>query len=114
MSTHEETRNKATFRRFQDATNDHAQACPVRCSPLVRSSPARQSDAIRFTRTAPENRGASAMPWSTEDVDRHKKGLSTDKKELWVKVANEVLDKTGDEGRAIREANAAVDRVEER
>ena len=54
------------------------------------------------------------MPWSTEDVDRHKKGLSTDEKELWVKVANEVLDRTGDEGRAIREANAVVDRVEER
>ena len=54
------------------------------------------------------------MPWSTEDVDRHKKGLSNDEKDLWVKVANEVLDKTGDEGRAIREANAVVDRVEER
>jgi hypothetical protein len=53
------------------------------------------------------------MPWAIEDVDRHKKGLSTDQKELWVSVANEVLDRTGDEGRAIREANAVVDRVDE-
>ena len=52
------------------------------------------------------------MPWSTGDVDSHKKGLSADQKELWVKVANEVLDRTGDEGRAIREANAVVDRAD--
>ena len=53
------------------------------------------------------------MPWTTEDVDRHKKGLSASKKELWVRVANETLERTGDEGRAIREANAVVDRAEE-
>ena len=53
------------------------------------------------------------MPWSTDDVDRHKHGLSIDKKELWVKVANKVLERTGDEGRAIREANAVVDRAED-
>lgn len=53
------------------------------------------------------------MPWTIEDVERHKKGLSGDKKELWVKVANEVLERTGDEGRAIREASAVVDRVED-
>ena len=53
------------------------------------------------------------MPWSKEDVDRHKKGLSTEQKELWVKVANEALERTGDEGRAIREANAVADRAQE-
>jgi hypothetical protein len=53
------------------------------------------------------------MPWTTEDVDRHKKGLSTKEKELWMEVANEVLERTDDEGRAIREANAVVDRAEE-
>jgi hypothetical protein len=53
------------------------------------------------------------MPWIAEDVDRHKRGLPTKEKELWVRVANEVLERTGDEGRAIREANAVVDRAEE-
>jgi len=31
-------------------------------------------------------------------------------KVLWVKVANECLERTGDEGRAIREANAVIAR----
>ncbi len=53
------------------------------------------------------------MPWTVEDVDRHKKGLSTAGKELWVKVANEALERTGDESQAIREADAVVDRVDE-
>ncbi len=53
------------------------------------------------------------MPWTAEDVDRHKKGLSAKGKELWVKVANEALERTGDEGQAIREANAVVDRADE-
>ena len=34
-------------------------------------------------------------------------------KELWAKVANECLERTGDEGRAIREANAVVARQAE-
>jgi hypothetical protein len=34
-------------------------------------------------------------------------------KELWAKVANEYLERTGDEGRAIREANAVVARQAE-
>jgi nucleotide-binding universal stress UspA family protein len=34
-------------------------------------------------------------------------------KELWAKVANESLERTGDEGRAIREANAVVARQAE-
>jgi hypothetical protein len=31
-------------------------------------------------------------------------------KELWAKVANESLERSGDEGRAIREANAVIAR----
>jgi len=31
-------------------------------------------------------------------------------RELWAKVANECLERTGDEGRAMREANAVVAR----
>jgi hypothetical protein len=38
----------------------------------------------------------------------------TDMKELWAKVANERLESTGDEGRAIREANAVIARQAER
>jgi len=34
-------------------------------------------------------------------------------KELWAKVANECLERTGDEGRVIREANAVVARQAE-
>jgi uncharacterized protein YdaT len=48
------------------------------------------------------------MPWTAEDVDRHHKGLSDAEKRLWIAVANQQLAKDGDEGRAIREANAVV------
>ena len=41
--------------------------------------------------------------------DTHKAN-SCELKELWAKVANECLERTGDEGRAIREANAVVAR----
>jgi hypothetical protein len=34
-------------------------------------------------------------------------------RELWAKIANECLERTGDEGRAIREANAVVARQAE-
>ena len=50
------------------------------------------------------------MPWTVEDVDRHHKGLSAAQKRQWVAVANQQLAEHGDEGRAIREANAAVNR----
>ena len=36
-----------------------------------------------------------------------------DLKELWAKVANECLERTGNEGRAIREANAVIARQAE-
>jgi hypothetical protein len=32
------------------------------------------------------------MPWTVEDVDKHKGGLSPGQKRRWVKIANEVLD----------------------
>ena len=50
------------------------------------------------------------MPWTAEDVNRHHKGLSDPEKRLWLAVANQQLADHGDEGRAIREANAVVDR----
>jgi hypothetical protein len=34
--------------------------------------------------------------------------------EIWRKVANETLEHTGDEGRAMREANDVIDRVRKR
>jgi hypothetical protein len=39
---------------------------------------------------------------------RTHKATTSELKELWAKVANESLERTGDEGRAVREANAMV------
>ncbi|GBR09557.1 hypothetical protein [Acetobacter oeni] len=51
------------------------------------------------------------MPWKPEDAEKHTHKADTKTlKDLWAKVANECLDRTGDEGRAIREANAVVAR----
>jgi uncharacterized protein YdaT len=51
-------------------------------------------------------RGSWSMPWSTKDADKHKKGLTPQKKQQWVAVANSVLKEPGNEGRAIRAANS--------
>ena len=49
------------------------------------------------------------MPWTADDAERHThKATTWSLKELWAKVANESLERTSDEGRAIREANAVV------
>lgn len=49
------------------------------------------------------------MPWSAADATKHTKtAKSAKRKRQWAHVANAVLKKTGDEGRAVREANAAV------
>jgi hypothetical protein len=48
------------------------------------------------------------MPWTVDDVERHNKGLSDSKKKRWVAVANDVLERTGDEGRAIATASGVV------
>jgi hypothetical protein len=49
------------------------------------------------------------MPWGPEDAKRHtKKAKSAKAKRQFSHVANSILERTGDEGRAIRGANAAV------
>jgi hypothetical protein len=49
------------------------------------------------------------MPWTPDDAEKHThKASSRELKELWAKIANERLERTGDEGRAIREANAVI------
>jgi hypothetical protein len=49
------------------------------------------------------------MPWTPDDAERHtRKATTWELKELWAKIANECLERTGNEGRAIREANAVI------
>lgn len=49
------------------------------------------------------------MPWRASDASRHtKKAKSPPAKRQFAKVANKVLSESGDEGKAIRIANAAV------
>jgi hypothetical protein len=51
------------------------------------------------------------MPWTAGDALGHTKKANTPAKQRrWAKIANKTLDKTGDEARAIREANAVVAR----
>lgn len=51
------------------------------------------------------------MPWGYGDARRHTKKANTPKKQRqWANVADSALSRTGDEGRAIREANAVVAR----
>jgi uncharacterized protein YbjQ (UPF0145 family) len=55
--------------------------------------------------------GASDMPWTPNDAQRHTHKATTPAlQELWAKVANDALERLGDEARAIREANAVVGR----
>jgi hypothetical protein len=59
----------------------------------------------------PAGCGIEDMPWISDDAERHTHKATTQAlKELWAKVANECLERTGDEGRAIREANAVIAR----
>ena len=54
------------------------------------------------------------MPWTPDDAQRHTHKATTQAlKELWAKIANDALKRTGDEGRAIREANAVIARQAE-
>jgi hypothetical protein len=51
------------------------------------------------------------MPWQPKEAKRKTHKANTPKKQRqWSDVANSVLAKTGDEGRAVREANAVVKR----
>lgn len=57
--------------------------------------------------------GSNQMPWTRNDAESHtNKATTVELKELWAKVANESLERNGNEGRAIREANAVVARQE--
>ena len=48
------------------------------------------------------------MPWKPEDAKRHNKLAVGKKARQWANVANSVLAKSGDDARAIREANAVI------
>lgn len=54
------------------------------------------------------------MPWKVSDVERHKKGLTTEEKKKWVSIANRVLatckkkGETNCDAKAIRIANSQV------
>jgi hypothetical protein len=51
------------------------------------------------------------MPWTASDAQRHThKATTPELQQLWAKVANEALQRLGDESQAIREANAVVAR----
>lgn len=51
------------------------------------------------------------MPWSYSDALRHThKATSGKAKRQWADVADSTLSRTGDEGQAIREANAVIAR----
>ena len=54
------------------------------------------------------------MPWTADDAERHThKATTRALQELWAKIANDCLERTGNEGRAIREANAVIARQAE-
>jgi len=49
------------------------------------------------------------MPWTMESAGKHtKKAKSPSTKKQWASTANAVLEKSGDEAKAVRVANAAV------
>jgi hypothetical protein len=49
------------------------------------------------------------MPWKPGDAPKHDKKADTPKQQRrWSDVANSVLKATGDEGRAVREANGVT------
>ena len=53
------------------------------------------------------------MPWQANDVSKHNRSVKSPKrKKEWKDVANSVLKRTGDEGRAIRSANAVVKKAQ--
>lgn len=49
------------------------------------------------------------MPWTASQAKKHTRRAGTPKKRrMWRDVANAVLEKTGDDGRAIKIANSVV------
>lgn len=53
------------------------------------------------------------MPWTASDTGRHNKKAAKSKKakRAWSKTANAVLERTGDEGQAIRVANSVANKL---
>lgn len=55
------------------------------------------------------------MPWKMSDALRHTgKAATPGAKKQWASTANAVLKRTGDEGQAVRVANAAVKKAKVR
>lgn len=53
------------------------------------------------------------MPWRAGDVSKHNKSVKSPKRRRqWRDVANSILARTGDEGRAIRGANSVVKKAQ--
>ena len=49
------------------------------------------------------------MPWSPKDSMKHTKKANTEaKRKKWARIANGVLQESGDEGKAVRLANLAM------
>jgi hypothetical protein len=49
------------------------------------------------------------MPWRPTDVSKHNRSVKSPKrKRQWTDVANSILERTGDDARAIRGANSVV------
>jgi hypothetical protein len=48
------------------------------------------------------------MPWSVEDVDKHKKGLSDKQKKQWIRIANSVRSRELAKGKSEGEADASA------
>jgi hypothetical protein len=52
------------------------------------------------------------MPWTAQDATSHTKMATTETaKRLWAEIANQVLAQSGDEDRAIHQANTIVART---
>lgn len=52
------------------------------------------------------------MPWTAADAHKHTHKANTKRKrQVWAHIANAELRKHGNEGRAIRAANAAIRRI---
>lgn len=55
------------------------------------------------------------MPWKPKDAQRHQKKANTPKKRrMWAHVADSMLERTGDEGKAVRAANSVVKKAGKR
>ena len=55
------------------------------------------------------------MPWTPKEAVKHNRSVKSSKrKRQWSKVANAILEKTGDDARAIRGANSAVKKAKRR